>query len=577
MYAPGSDSALTALEHAVALPDAFSKEEYVRALRRNQHDVTKAALQLKAKHSWLKSNQLDNLGLGKPSLQREVKKQYLQLLHDATDKCKCPVVLFSVAKFHPTQSSDMLIPGREQCTDHGAPTDNTTSNIEDARRLVVYMVTLAIEAMEVEEAPGIVYLIDMEGQHSTKLPLRANNFTGVSTNLITEGSVHLEFLRMLKEHFPETVQFCFVLNYSASVWVQQATTYLLKTLGVSERTQQKIKFVKDLRELQHYFNAPALPEKFGGLYKLMRAQQWMEIQAEIEEVDLENLPAEEETTYMTKQARELNGMQYAACSVNEVVEMNTTVLRGAVWRNKSGMSWVKMYAVLRPDALLLYEDIKGKMPMVIIPVTYQSAIVAADFDNAPKGTFGFRFDVEGVPGGHLLAANSEIERGNWLQDIQMAIQSFQEQHAREVYEEERKFRMDQEFEKLNMIDFSTELPAVPPPKSPPAPAPIPTAIHGAFAPPQPSIPTNAPPVQPFMMNPMQNMTNPQSMTMGMPQMPLQYPQGMPMQQPMGSNPYMAAPMQPGMYPQQQQPQFPRPMYPPNPGMQQPYPPNSRTF
>ncbi|RHY26286.1 hypothetical protein DYB32_007767 [Aphanomyces invadans] len=138
-------------------------------------------------------------------------------------------------------------------------------------------------------------------------------------------------------------------------------------------------------------------------------------------------------------------------------EMNTTVLRGTLWRNKSGISWVKMYAVLRPDALLLYEDIKGTMPMVIIPVNHDVAIAAAQFDNAPRGTFGFRVDVEGVPGGHLLAAATEKERGNWLQDIQMGIQAFQDLHAREVYDEERRIRMDQEFEKLNMIDFSTEL------------------------------------------------------------------------------------------------------------------------
>jgi hypothetical protein len=31
-----------------------------------------------------------------------------------------------------------------------------------------------------------------------------------------------------------------------------------------------------------------------------------------------------------------------------------------------------MYGVLRPDALLLYTDMKGKMPMLIIPIHEES-------------------------------------------------------------------------------------------------------------------------------------------------------------------------------------------------------------
>ncbi|KAF0694063.1 Aste57867_15033 [Aphanomyces stellatus] len=605
MYAPPSagGGALTALEHAVALPDAFSKQEYERILRRNHQDVTKAAVQLKAKHAWMQSNDLDNLGLGKPSIQREVKKQYMQVLHEATDKVKCPVVLFSVGKFHVKQTTDAhLIAGKEQCTDHGgsgSAVDAAASSLEDARRLIVYMVTLAVELMEDENAPGIVFLIDMEG---------------VSTNLVVEGSVHLELLKMLKEHFPETVQFCFVLNFSASVWVQQATAFLLKSLGVSNHTQQKIKFVQDLRELHHYFNAPSLPEKFGGLYRLMLPQQWMEVQAEIEDIDLDNLPADEETVYMTKQARELNGMQYAACSVNQVVEMNTTVLRGPLWRNKSGIAWVKVYAVLRPDALLLYDDAKGKMPMVIIPVNHEVAVVAAHFDNAPKGTFGFRVDVEGVPGGHLLAANSEKERGNWLQDLQMGIQSFQELHAREVYDEERKMKLDADFEKLNMIDFSTELPTqpvtrpLPPPASPPAPTPIINAPpypalqpgqHGMMMPPplMMQTPMHPPLVHQSMPNPMHVSSPPAPSPMnmgggsgfppmmyppnGMAQVPPQgyggyasQPQGLP--PPQYGYPPQMPPHQP-VYGQHAPPQMHNGVYQPTYTSQQQQFPNARTF
>ncbi|RHY15615.1 hypothetical protein DYB25_003277 [Aphanomyces astaci] len=432
MYSSNAGSALTALQLAVALPDAFSPQEYVRALRRNHDDVTKAAVQLKAKHAWLTANQFDNLSLAKPSVQREVKKQYLQVLHDATDKCKCPIVLFSAAKFHPTQSTDKLVTGNELCTDHGgvSRSDETSSTIDDARRLIVYMVTLAVELMDDANAPGIVYLIDMDG---------------VSSNVVTEGSVHVELLRMLKAYFCDTVQFCFVVNFSANAWIQQATAYVLKTtLGVSDRTQPKIKFIADVRELHPYFHAPSLPQAFGGSYKLMPAAAWMDIQADLEDLDLDNLPADdEETAYMVQ--------------LTNPADMNSTVLRGPLWRNKSGISWVKTYAVLRPDALLLYEHIKGTMPMVIIPVNHDVAVTVSQVEPSFSGVFGFRVDVEGVPGGHLLAAASEKERGNWLQDIQMGIQAFQELHAREVYEEERKLRMDDEFRKLNMIDFSTDV------------------------------------------------------------------------------------------------------------------------
>ncbi|OQR82419.1 hypothetical protein ACHHYP_16083 [Achlya hypogyna] len=483
-------TALEALEQAVAAPGFFAPQEYIRALRRNHQDVTKAAVQLKAKHKWLLEHQLDNLSLAKPSLQREVAKDYLQVLHDATDKMKCPIVLFNPARFKPTAESDKLVAGNEVARDHGGEGNST---FEDARRYVVYILSLAIELMEEENAPGIVYLIDME--HAT---------------LTEASSVHMQLVSLLKEYFPETLQFAFVLHLAANSFLMRgATSLALKGLGTAEATAAKVKFVDDLRELQPYFHATCLPEKYGGTYRLESPAQWMSVQAEIEEVDLEHVEQEEAKTYMTKQARELNGMQYAACSVSDVVEMNSTVLRGALYRNKSGLSWVKMYAVLRPDALLLYEDIKGKMPMVIIPIndeiTAQTAQVklypgldkmTICFADAPRGTFGFKIDVAGIPGGHLLCAGSEKERGNWMQDIQMGIQGFQEAHAREVYEEERKIEMDKAFEKLNMIDLSTDLPA---PVSPVAPSPIkaapanPAALLDSLLPPAPVNVTALPP------------------------------------------------------------------------------------
>ncbi|KDO28733.1 hypothetical protein SPRG_05694 [Saprolegnia parasitica CBS 223.65] len=472
MHAGFSPSAVEALRAAVAEPDVFSPDEYVRSLRRNHGDVTKAAMQLKAKAKWLAEHQLGNLSLAKPSLQREAKKDYLHVLHDAHDKCKCPIVLFNPSRFKPTSESDKLVAGNELAKDHGGHAE-ATSTLEDARRYIVYIVSLAIELMEDEHAPGIVYLVDLE--HAS------------SAMVSDASSVHLQLLQMLKEYFPETIQFVFVLHMAAnSLLMRGATSLLLKGLGAPEATAAKVHFLADLRELQHYIDAPSLPNKYGGQYRLSTPAQWMSVQAELEDVDLDTVEQEEAKTYMTKQARELNGMQYAACSVTDVVEMNSTVLRGTLYRNKSGLSWVKMYAVLRPDALLLYEDMKGKMPMVIIPINDEIQAMTAQFADAPRGTFGFKIDVVGIPGGHLLCASSEKERSNWLQDIQMGIQTFEEQHAHEVYEEERKIEMDKAFEKLNMIDLSTDLPPVATPASPAAPTPLkmtdPTALLEALLP-----------------------------------------------------------------------------------------------
>ncbi|EQC35464.1 hypothetical protein SDRG_07172 [Saprolegnia diclina VS20] len=468
MHAGFIPSAVEALRAAVAEPDVFSPDEYVRSLRRNHGDVTKAAMQLKAKAKWLAEHQLGNLSLAKPSLQREAKKDYLHVLHDAHDKCKCPIVLFNPSRFKPTSESDKLVAGNELAKDHGGHAE-ATSTLEDARRYIVYIVSLAIELMEDEHAPGIVYLVDLE---------RAS-----SAMVSDASSVHLQLLQMLKEYFPETTQLVFVLHMAAnSLLMRGATSLLLKGLGAAEATAAKVHFVADLRELQQYFEAPSLPDKYGGQYRLTTPAQWMSVQAELEDVDLDTVEQEEAKTYMTKQARELNGMQYAACSVTEVVEMNSTVLRGALYRNKSGLSWVKMYAVLRPDALLLYDDMKGKMPMVIIPINDEIQAMTAQFADAPRGTFGFKIDVAGIPGGHLLCASSEKERSNWLQDIQMGIQSFEEQHAHEVYEEERKIEMDKAFEKLDMIDLSTDLPPVVTPASPAAPTPIKMTDLGALLP-----------------------------------------------------------------------------------------------
>lgn len=75
-------------------------------------------------------------------------------------------------------------------------------------------------------------------------------------------------------------------------------------------------------------------------------------------------------------------MQYAGCSARDIIEMKLTAIRGNVWRKKGdsstgvssalnvfGFGWVKVYALLRPDAILLYSGIDAKRPDLIIPLT----------------------------------------------------------------------------------------------------------------------------------------------------------------------------------------------------------------
>ena len=82
-------------------------------------------------------------------------------------------------------------------------------------------------------------------------------------------------------------------------------------------------------------------------------------------------------------------MQYAGCSARDVIDMKLTAIRGEIWRKKGdsssgvssalnvfGFGWDKVYAVLRPDAVLMYSGIDAKRPDIIIPLT--GAIIKAE-------------------------------------------------------------------------------------------------------------------------------------------------------------------------------------------------------
>ena len=78
--------------------------------------------------------------------------------------------------------------------------------------------------------------------------------------------------------------------------------------------------------------------------------------------------------------------------------MASSSLRGKLWRKKKdssslmsnksvnvfGVGWHKYYAVLRPDALLLYEDRHGNRPELIIPMKDSEVKVLED-EHQPRG------------------------------------------------------------------------------------------------------------------------------------------------------------------------------------------------
>uniref|UniRef100_K3XB45 CRAL-TRIO domain-containing protein n=1 Tax=Globisporangium ultimum (strain ATCC 200006 / CBS 805.95 / DAOM BR144) TaxID=431595 RepID=K3XB45_GLOUD len=568
-------TAMDALESAVALPGVFTPAEMHRTLRRNHFDVMKTALQLREKHAQRTQQHYDALNIGLNTLQIELKKGYVHLLENACDMNNCPILLLQLRYFKPSFSTEKM-----QLKGMGAM--DGSSSLEDTRRLCVYMMDLAVEVMEENKADGVVFIVDLDN-------CALNNL---------EAKMVTDILQVMKYWYPECIRYVLVINGTTFT---RGITHLLTKLA-SERTQQRIKILQNSGELRHFIHPQSVPQLYGGMYRLMPPIEWMKIQADIEEVDLESqAPAREEQKYMTKDARLLNGMQYAACSVDQVVEMKTSVIRGPMYRNKSGVAWVKMYAILRPEALLLYENVTSKMPQIIIPVNHEVSVKAATFADAPRGTFGFRMDVPGVAGGHLLAACSDHERGNWLQEIQMNITADEEDVARQLYKEEKRMREEREFAALNMISFDDPAPS--PQTQPPAQQQPPASSSSFQAPPQqqgmypPAAPFGQMPAQPQMANTMNNagamggfmggamsQQQPQQFSMmssmGMPangmnpgmmlmggtsqQHYARPPQ--PMNMPMGQQPTSMMNMQPGMmgmmntggYPMQQNPgQFPQ--------------------
>ncbi|KAG1689687.1 hypothetical protein DVH05_002044 [Phytophthora capsici] len=441
---------LQALASAVALPDVFTDAEMIRTLQRNNGDVMRAALQLKDKHSFRQEMHYLELNVGLPTLQEEIRKGYVHFLEGATDPEGCPILLLQLQYFKPGQ--------KLQRQGRGAADGSAVSSLEDSRRLCVYLMDLAVEVMEEKNAPGIVFIIDIG--HCTLANLEAKMVTDI--------------LQMCKKWYPEVVKRILVVNSSA--FSRVLSLMLTKMLGA--RTQQKVRILGDPRELSTILPHQAIPQPYGGGYPLMHPNVWLEKQAELEEVDLDAAyvvqddEAEEDKGYGLEEREidpneSLNGMQYANVSAVDAAEMPNSVLRGPLMRKKTDGVWAKHFALLRPEAVLLYETATGVRPIIIIPVNYEVRVVAATFPDRPKGC-GFRIEVPGIVGGHELVATNEQERGNWLQELQWAIDNNREKLERREEREERRAKIHRDFDALNMINFDVDLPVPPPPKAPDA-------------------------------------------------------------------------------------------------------------
>ncbi|KAG2771900.1 hypothetical protein Pcac1_g16983 [Phytophthora cactorum] len=540
---------LQALASAVALPDVFTEAEMARTLRRNNGDVMRAALQLKDKHTFRTEMHYQELNVGLPTLQEELRKGYVHLLDGAADSERCPVLLLQLQHFKPGFGDGQKL----QRQGRGAADGSAVSSLEDARRLCVYLMDLAVELMEVRNAPGIVFIVDVANCTLANL----------------EAKMVTDILQVCKNWYPEVVKRILVVNSSAITKV--LTMLLSKLLGA--RTQQRIRVMGDPRELNMMLPPPAIPQCYGGSYQMIHPNMWMKKQAELEDVDLDAAytvhdEEEEEDKGYGLEEREvdpnesLNGMQYANVSAVDAAEMPNSVLRGPLMRKKMDGVWAKHFALLRPEAVLLYDNATGIRPIIIIPVNYEVRVVAATFPDRPKGC-GFRIEVPGVVGGHELVATSEQERGNWLQELQWAVNNNKEKLERREEREERRAKIHRDFDALNMINFDVDLPLPQPLKTDAGSS----ALMGApmqVRPPQPVEMLGMSMPVPMAMN-----TNKMPNTMGMMQPMMQQPMvmqpqamsmGMQSQQPMagmvsmrfGTQQSMSMGMQPMAYGMQQQ-------------------------
>ncbi|KAL7679372.1 putative CRAL-TRIO lipid binding domain, pleckstrin domain, PH-like domain superfamily [Plasmopara halstedii] len=426
---------LEALVNAVALPHVYTQAEMIRTLRRNHGDIMLSAFQLKEKHAFRSEMHFLNLNVGLPTLQEELRKGYAHLLNDPENSEGCVVLLLQLQHFKPAFGDGEKL----QRQGHGAVDGSVESSLENARRLCVYLMDLAVELMESRNAPGIVFLIDLENCSLVNL----------------ETKMFRDILQLCKKWYPEVVKQILVLHGSA--FTKVLSIFLSKLLG--KRTQERLRVISDVRELNMILPLTAIPQCYGGNYMMMHPCIWMKKQADVEDVDLDE---EEDIGYGLEENEmelneSLNGMEYANVSAVDVCEMRNSILRGSLMRKKMDGVWIQHFAVLRPEVLLLYEKVSSRRPIIIVPINYEVQVMTVLLHDKMKGC-GFRIDIPGVIGGHILVATSEQERGNWLQELQWAINKNQEKVKQREEQEERRAKIHRDFQSLDMINFDVELP-----------------------------------------------------------------------------------------------------------------------
>lgn len=425
------NGALEALANAIALSGVYSQKELSRTLCRNQWNVMKAASQLIEKHQFRHRFSYESLDIRMTRIQSELKKGYVHYLENATDVDKCPIILLQLKFFKPQFTVELKTIAKGQ--------DNSScfTSLEDARRLCVYLTDLAVQSMEDNNANGVVFIIDAEECSLQQHFLETRMFT--------------DLLQTMRSQYPEIVQHILILNCNA---ITRSLIHMLIKTQAADRTQLRVRLISNYEDLKQFIGIDSLPVKYGGRYKMMTPLEWIQLEAEIEGVVLESEEfSDAELKLMNKNARQLNGMQYAACSVDEMIDMKATGIRGPLYRLKSDSIWIKMYAILRPEALLLYESVTGKMPHLIIPVNSDTQMTAAHFLNGPRGSFGIRIDVPGVVGGHLLTALSELERGNWLKELQSSVEACDHEMSRDQSIEEKQQKEEEVFAATDLISF----------------------------------------------------------------------------------------------------------------------------
>ena len=360
----------------MGLDGVYTKGEYRRALRRNGYDAAAAAVQLKVKYEWRKEHGLVAGELTAATVQTELRKGYIRLLpteSGCSDYEGRPVVVFKHCLFFPSTSAAVAT-----TTQAGGATDGTSSFAE-IRKAVVYVLDLAVAAMEAAGADGMVVLADM-----TQSGRR--NF---------DRDIDMQLVFTMKQHFPETVHSIQMIGGGKGMNMFLAG--VLKTMSgqksfMSDRTRQKVVTIEEGREstlaaLRRCLPLDSIPRVYGGNYDMPDPGAWVRRRAKAEGVDLGAAEGKAlgRSDFMGAEAEALRGMQYAGCSVSAVND-GAVKVRGALFRKKDGgedadsaagklkaffgITWVPQYGVLRPDALLLYveEELSVTHSIILHPV-----------------------------------------------------------------------------------------------------------------------------------------------------------------------------------------------------------------